>query len=142
MAFLTSEQEEIIVKAIGLAEHQTSGEIRIHTEAFCDLDDTMQRALEVFYELDMHDTQQKNGILIYIAYQDKRMAIVGDEGINRVVPKDYWNIIIQQMKDSFAVGQFEEGLCKAVYEVGEKLKQYFPWDRNDTNELPDQISKR
>lgn len=140
MAFLTPEQEQNIVKAIGLAEFQTSGEIRLHTEQFCELDDTMQRALEVFYDLEMHLTQQQNGILIYIAYEDRKMAIVGDEGINNVVPKNYWDIIIHQMTTDFAAGHFEEGICKAVNDVGEKLKQYFPWNNDDKNELSDQIS--
>ncbi|MDZ4758880.1 MAG: TPM domain-containing protein [Bacteroidota bacterium] len=140
MAFLNPEQEQQIEKAIGLAENQTSGEIRLHTEQFCDLDDTLQRALEVFYDLEMDKTQQQNGILIYIAYEDKKMAIVGDEGINNVVPKNYWDIIIQEMKSDFAAGNFEEGICKAVHEVGEKLKQYFPWNSDDKNELSDKIS--
>jgi len=138
--FLTPEQEQNIVKAIGLAEHQTSGEIRLHTEQFCELDDTIQRALEVFYDLEMHLTHQQNGILIYIAYQDRKMAIVGDEGINKVVPKNYWDIIIQHMTIDFAAGNYEEGICKAVHDVGEKLKLHFPWNKDDTNELSDQIS--
>jgi uncharacterized membrane protein len=138
--FLTAEQEQTIVLAIKTAEKNTSGEIRVHIEKSTEKP-PMERALEVFYSLKMDATELKNGVLIYVAVESKKFAILGDEGINKLVPENFWdnekNIILAHFKDK----EYALGLKKAILEVGKKLKEFFPHQSDDTNELSDEISK-
>jgi len=137
--FLTAEQQDIVVAAVRLAEKGTSGEIRVHIDGDCK-GDLMERAEEVFSRLGMHRTQLRNGVLIYMACNAKVFAIIGDKGINDVVPDGFWNDVAQVMSAEFRLGHFTEGLSKAVAMVGEKLKAFFPYQDGDVNELPDNIS--
>lgn len=138
--FLTAKQEQAIIETIQVSEKNTSGEIRVHIEKSTEKS-PMDRALEVFYLLEMNKTALRNGILIYVAVESKKIAIIGDEGINNLVPKDFWNeelaLLITYFKDS----NFTEGLKLVIIEIGKKLKQFFPFKSNDTNELSDEISK-
>lgn len=135
----TTEQKETMVNAIREAEKNTSGEIRIHIENRCKKE-VLDRASEVFAELKMHKTALRNGILVYIALEDKKLAILGDAGINSKVPSDFWNGIKNQMVEKFKAGEVTEGISEAVLKVGESLKAYFPYQKDDTNELSDDIS--
>ena len=137
--FLTAEQQETVVAAVRCAERGTSGEIRIHIDANC-TGDPVKRAEEVFVKLGMHRTELRNGVLIYLACNSKVFAIIGDKGINDVVPEDFWNDVVQNMSDHFRKGDFTAGLSEAALMVGEKLKAYFPYQEDDVNELPDEIS--
>lgn len=139
-AFLTAQQEAKIVLAIKEAEKNTSGEIRVHIESQTQ-QPPMERALEVFELLQMHKTALRNGVLIYIAVESKKFAILGDEGINKVVPNDFWNYEKELVIKYFSQGQFEKGLELAIIEVGKKLKTFFPFQKSDANELTDEISK-
>ena len=139
--FLTAEQEQAIINAIKIAEKNTSGEIRVHIEKSTEIP-PMERALEVFYLLEMNATKFRNGVLIYIAVESKKLAIIGDEGINTKVPEDFWKSEKDLMISHFLKDEFEKGLELAVLEVGKKLKKYFPYQSNDRNELSDEISKR
>ncbi|MBI9040378.1 TPM domain-containing protein [Lutibacter sp.] len=138
--FLTAEQEQAIVSAIKTAEKNTSGEIRVHIEKSTEKP-PMDRALEVFYFLKMDLTDLKNGVLIYVAVESKKFAILGDEGINKLVPENFWdnekNILLAHFKNK----EYTLGLEKTILEVGNKLKQFFPYQSDDTNELSDEISK-
>ena len=138
--FLTAEQEQAIINAIKIAEKNTSGEIRVHIEKSTEIP-PMERALEVFYLLEMNATKFRNGVLIYIAVESKKLAIIGDEGINTKVPEDFWKSEKDLMISYFLKDEFEKGLELAVLEVGKKLKKYFPYQSNDRNELSDEISK-
>ena len=138
--FLTAEQEQAIINAIKIAEKNTSGEIRVHIEKSTEIP-PMERALEVFYLLEMNATKFRNGVLIYIAVESKKLAIIGDEGINTKVPEDFWKSEKDLMISYFLKDEFEKGLELAVLEVGNKLKKYFPYQSNDRNELSDEISK-
>ena len=137
--FLTAEQQEIVVAAVRRAEKDTSGEIRIHIDANC-TGDPVKRAEEVFVKLGMHKTELRNGILIYLACNSKVFAIIGDKGINDVVPENFWNDVAQTMSEYFRIGDFTGGLSQAVLLAGEKLKSFFPYQADDINELPDEIS--
>ena len=137
--FLTAEQQETVVSAVRLAEKGTSGEIRVHIDGTCS-GDPVKRAEEVFFKLGMHKTELRNGVLIYLACNSKVFAVIGDKGINDVVPKNFWNDIVQSMSEHFREGDFTGGLSQAVLMVGEKLKSYFPYQEDDINELPDEIS--
>lgn len=138
--FFTKDDEQEIVKAIGIAETNTSGEIRVHIEHTVSID-PYDRAVEVFHELNMNKTKLKNGVLIYIAIKDKRFAICGDEGINKLVEADFWESTKDIMLENFKKNRFKEGIIAGVLRAGERLKTYFPHDNNDVNELSNEISQ-
>lgn len=138
--FLTIDQEQQIVAAIRRAEQTTSGEIRVHLEKHTDLE-VLQRAAEVFHWLKMDNTTQRNGVLIYVAVEDHRFAIYGDQGINNVVPNNFWKSTKDAILTQFKEGNFTQGLIDGVLLAGEQLQQHFPWDHGDINELSDEISK-
>jgi uncharacterized membrane protein len=137
--FLGKENEQLIIKAIEKAEHQTSGEIRVHIESKCKAE-VLDRAAWLFKKLKMHETAGRNGVLIYLSIVDHKFAIIGDMGINKVVPKGFWDDNKVMMIDHFSKGEFAVGLINGIEKAGEQLKQYFPYQENDVNELPDEIS--
>lgn len=118
----------------------TSGEIRLHVEARCS-GDPVKRAIEVFYQLGMDKTAAANGVLIYVAYADHKLAIIGDRAINEVVPAAFWDGVKEAMRAHFKDGEFFQGVLFAIKETGFHLKQYFPVQYNDKNELPNEISE-
>ena len=138
--FLTAKQEQALIETIKISEKNTSGEIRVHIEKFTEKS-PMDRALEVFYLLEMDKTELRNGILIYVAVESKKIAIIGDEGINSLVPENFWNEEITLLVSHFKDSNFTKGLELAILKIGEKLKQFFPYQKNDSNELSDEISK-
>jgi len=140
-SFFSDAEKTAIARAITDAEAMTSGEIRVHIEPSTNGANVMERALKVFKQLDMHKTAQANGILIYIAYSDKQFAILGDSGIDHVVPANFWDGIKEVMAMHFAKAEFYEGIVFAIKETGLHLKQYFPLHENDKNELPNEISE-
>ncbi|RMG61204.1 MAG: TPM domain-containing protein [Calditrichaeota bacterium] len=137
--FFSEEEKQRIVAAIQAAEKETSGEIRVHLDRACD-GDVFQRALKVFHKIGMTQTAQRNGVLIYLALKNRRFAIVGDEGIDRVVPENFWQDVADILSAHFKEGKFCEGLCAAIARIGEKLKEFFPYRKDDVNELSDEIS--
>lgn len=137
--FLTADQQQTVVDAVRLAEKDTSGEIRIHIDSRC-TGNPVERAEEVFCNLGMYRTERRNGVLIYLACNSKVFAILGDKGINDIVPDNFWDDISLLMGREFREGRFTEGLSQAVRMVGEKLKEFFPYQQNDVNEQPDEIS--
>jgi len=137
--FLTADQQNTVVDAVRIAEKGTSGEIRIHIDGDC-TGDPMKRAEEVFRKLRMDETKLRNGVLIYVACNSKVFAIIGDKGINEAVPAHFWEDVIGEMGTEFRKGRFAEGLSKAVLMAGEKLRLYFPYQTDDVNEQPDEIS--
>ena len=138
--FLTKKEEEEIVEAIRVAEKNTSGEIRVHLEKKI-TNDAIDRAVEVFNELKMYNTKDANGVLIYVAVKSKQFAICGDNGINKVVPSDFWESTKNIMASHFQNGNFKQGLVDGILKAGEQLKKYFPYQDDDTNELSNEISK-
>jgi uncharacterized membrane protein len=135
----TKEEQERIVQAIKSSEKMTSGEIQVHLENHC-LNDVMDRAADVFAILKMHKTELRNGVLFYMATKDRKFAILGDVGINETVPDNFWDDIKSKMMDQFEQNQITEGLCKGISMAGEALKEHFPIQEDDINELPDEIS--
>lgn len=136
---LSEEQQKRIVEAIVRAEDCTSGEIRVHVEPKCKTD-PVSRAVKVFNRLDMYDTAARNGVVIYLAYETRACAIVGDVAINEVIPEGFWDGILEGMKTAFAAGNFTEGIIEAVEAVGRALSEFFPYQSDDVNEQPDDIS--
>lgn len=137
--YFNERQEQAILSNIMDAENNTSGEIRVHVEKHCNGDPQL-RAINVFRWLEMVHTDQRNAVLIYVAFKDKKFAVIGDKGINEVVPPDFWSTICATMKKHFVQEKIAEGICDGINIIGEKLKNYFPAVRGDKNELPDEIS--
>jgi uncharacterized membrane protein len=136
---LTKDEQDIIVRAIREAEDKTSGEIRVHIAKHCK-GDVLDRAAEVFDRLKMHETNLRNGTLIYVAPNEKQLAIIGDKGINKIVPLNFWDKDIELMLSYFKQDKLVEGICEGVKQVGSLLKEYFPAEAQNPNELPDDIS--
>ena len=137
--FLTQEEEQEIIDAIRQAELQTSGEIRVHLEAHSQVD-AFDRAAEVFDFLHMNNTKQSNGVLIYVAVEDRTLIIMGDTGINDVVAPDFWESTKDLIVNHFKNGNMKQGLVDGILLAGQQLKKYFPHQPGGDNELPDEIS--
>ena len=139
ITILNHEEDQRVVEAIRQAELNTSGEIKVHIENRCK-GDVEQRSLFIFDKLKLNETQLRNGVLIYLAAKDHKFAILGDEGINNVVEDGFWNDVKDLMLNYFKEGRFAEGLEQGIMRCGEKLKTYFPYQSDDINEIPDEIS--
>ncbi|CAM3578829.1 TPM domain-containing protein [Zobellia roscoffensis] len=139
-AFLTAEEEQEIVEAIHLAEKNTSGEIRVHIEPHTRLE-PIERAKEVFLLLKMENTKEANGVLIYVAVNDRKFSIFGDSGINKVVPDNFWDTTKDAIQDQFEKGKFKQGIIDGILKAGEELQAHFPWQQGDKNELSNEVSK-
>jgi len=137
--FFTKEEKKQITDAIAEAELNTSGEIRLHVEGKCKID-VLDRAAYVFEKLEMHQTAQRNGVLFYLAVYDRKFAILGDGGINQLVPENFWDEIKKTMLGYFKEAKFADGLSKGILMAGEQLKANFPYQTDDVNELSDEIS--
>lgn len=129
----------MIVEAIKQAEHNTSGEIRVHIEKKCKID-VLDRAANVFAMLKMHKTELRNGVLFYLSVEDRKFAILGDVGINIKVPENFWDSVKNTVLEQFKQGNQTEGLIQGILMAGEKLKAHFPYQKDDVNELSDEIS--
>lgn len=138
-SFFTAEEQERIVSAIAEAEKNTSGEIRVHLESKCTTE-VLDRASHVFAKLHMHKTKERNGVLFYLATENHKFAILGDAGINRKTGSDFWDKIKTGMAEEFSKGNFTDGLVNGILEAGEQLKVHFPYQSDDVNELPNDIS--
>jgi uncharacterized membrane protein len=138
MAFNEDEQQRIR-QAIERAEKNTSGEIRICVEKTCS-EEPINRAASYFNKLEMDKTRHRNGVLIYLATQDRKFAIIGDSGINQLVPADFWDSTKEVMLDCFKKGDLTQGVITGIERAGQQLKQYFPYQTGDTNELSDDIA--
>lgn len=138
--FFTEDEKRIIVEAIHRAEEETSGEIRVHIELSCGKKDVKDCAAAAFAQLGMHKTKLRNGVLIYLSIKDRRFAILGDAGINAVVPANFWEDVKELMGSYFKQQRFAEGIVEGIKRIGDKLKEFFPRMANDINELSNEIS--
>lgn len=136
----TKSDKAKIKTAIEEAELNTSGEIRVHLENHCKTDNVLDRAAQVFAELDMHKTEARNGVLIYMAVADHQFAIIGDGGINAQVEEGFWDITKEKMVKQFKNGDLTQGIVEGILCAGERLKAFFPYQKDDQNELSDDIS--
>ena len=138
--FLTPEEEKEIVNAIGLAEKNTSGEIRVHIENHSEKP-PLERAQEVFYQLGMDATAARNGVLFYVGVDDHTFAIIGDEGIDKAVENDFWDCTKDVVISHFKEKRYKAGLVDGILRAGDRLKQYFPYTEDDKDELSNEISR-
>jgi uncharacterized membrane protein len=137
--FFTASEQEAIQASIATAELNTSGEIRLHVDDKCP-GDPVAKAIQVFEKLKMHETELRNGVLIYLAVKDHKLAIIGDKGIDEAVPDDFWDVIKNDLVSRFKEGKYTEGLVEGIHASGEQLKAHFPYQSDDTNELSNDIS--
>lgn len=138
--FFTPEEKAVILSAIRSAEQRTSGEVRLFVESKCSFVDALDRAKEVFAQLKMDQTDERNATLVYIAVDDRQAAVYGDEGIHQKVGQKYWEDEIQKMLLYFQQEHLVDGIVQCINDIGEALHHYFPYDRDtDKNELPDDI---
>ncbi len=138
--FLTAEEESDIVEAIVEAEKNTSGEIRVHIEASSKIDH-FSRAQQIFHFLKMDNTKEGNGVLLYVAVDDKKFVVYGGKGIDMAVPNGFWDTTKDVIASHFKKGNFKQGIIEGILMAGKELEVHFPWDHDDTNELNDAISK-
>ena len=136
---LSAADEQEVVAAIREAEQGTSGEIRVHLERHCE-GDAFERAKAVFHDLGMDATDLRNGVLIYLAYDDHKFVICGDKGIDTRVEPDFWDCTRDVMQDHFRHGRFKQGLIDGILRAGQRLKVYFPREESDRDELSNEIS--
>jgi uncharacterized membrane protein len=137
--FFTASEQEAIQASIATAELNTSGEIRLHVDDKCP-GDPVAKAIQVFEKLKMHETELRNGVLIYLAVNDHKLAIIGDKGIDEAVPDDFWDAIKNDLVSRFKEGKYTEGMVEGIHASGEQLKAHFPYQSDDTNELSNDIS--
>jgi uncharacterized membrane protein len=138
--FFSPVEQEKIVREIIWAEEKTSGEIRVHLDRHAGKD-ILQKAQSIFFRLGMEKTRHRNGVLIYLATDQRKFAILGDEGIHRVLPEGAWEGIKNAMQKHFHEGQFCEGICLAIRQVGEKLHTHFPAEEGPHDELPNEVTE-
>jgi uncharacterized membrane protein len=138
---ITSQEEKLLVEAIQQAELATSGEIRVHLEEQCPTPEPMDRAAQIFSQLGMHRTAQRNGVLFYVAWESHQFAVIGDAGINSAVSDDFWERTKELVLDHFRRREYVKGLQQGIQLAGEQLQRYFPYNAaTDKNELDDTIS--
>jgi uncharacterized membrane protein len=137
--FFTKEQDAHIRSAISKAEENTSGEIRVYIETNLN-GDVLDRAAWIFKKIGMHKTEARNGVLFYLAVSEKKFAVIGDQGINQKVNKEFWDEAREIIQKHFREEKYSDGLAKAILLVGKQLKDHFPRQKDDVNELPNDIS--
>ncbi|MFN0082570.1 MAG: TPM domain-containing protein [Ferruginibacter sp.] len=139
-SFFTDEEKARIVDAIRKAEKRTSGEVRVFVESKNAYVDPMDRAAEVFYNLKMDKTDDRNAVLLYMAVKDKELVLFGDEGIYKATGQNYWNDAVTEMLAEFTGDDICGGMVHCISKIGDTLKEKFPYNiKDDKNELPDEI---
>jgi uncharacterized membrane protein len=138
--FFTAEEQQLIIGAIQNAERMTSGEVRVFVESKCSYMDAIDRAAELFFQLEMQKTDDRNAVLLYVAMKDRQLAVFGDEGIHEKVGNEYWNNALQKMISNFNRENYAAGISEVVKDIGAALTKNFPFNNDtDKNELPDDI---
>ena len=137
---LNTSDKQMLVQAIQAAEKTTSGEIRVHVESRTKKGDALTRATEIFFKQKMNDTKERNGVLVYVAVEDRKLAIYADQGIYDKVGVEFWYNQVQEMTAQFKEENYVQGMSVVIAEIGKALTQHFPYDRvTDSNDLSDEI---
>ena len=138
--FFTTEEQQLIIDAIHNAERMTSGEVRVFVESKCSYMDAIDRAAELFFQLEMQKTGDRNAVLVYVAMKDRQLAVFGDAGIHNKVGNEYWNNEVKKMISNFNRENYAAGISEVVKDIGEALTKNFPFNNEtDKNELPDDL---
>ena len=132
-----------IEQAIAASERTHLGELRFVVEANLPMHGLLrnqsarERAIELFSQLGMWDTEHNSGVLVYVQLLDRRVEIVADRGIHARVGEAFWREICRRMEEAFREGQFEKGVLTALNEITVVLSGHFPASGDNPNELPD-----
>ena len=137
--FIPSEGQRRIADALTAAERNTTGEICVHVTPRC-RGNVMKRATRTFNRLHLYTTRRRNAVLIFVAYEDRKFAILGDTAINDVVPEGFWDAEVEELGRFLKAGRQVDGLCEIIAHIGERLSQYFPGERDDENELSNEVT--
>lgn len=137
-AFLNQLDNEKIVAAIRQAEQQTSGEIRVFISRKR-VDDPVAAAQAEFERLGMTKTQQRNGVLIFVAPRAHKFAVIGDVAVHQHCGETFWQAVASALADDFKKSDFTSGIVCAIQKIGELFAGHFPHQPDDENELPDQV---
>ena len=137
--FIPSEGQRRIAAAITDAERHTTGEICVHVTPRC-RGNVMKRAARTFDRLHLYATKRRNAVLIFVAYQDRKFAILGDTAINEAVPEGFWDNEVDELANYLKAGRPVDGLCEIIAHMGERLSQFFPGERDDENELSNEVT--
>ncbi len=137
--FLTEAELDAVTAAVRAAEAGTSAEIRVHLDSTCP-GDALARATTIFERLGMHRTAARNGILLYVAVEDRKLAVLGDAAIHARVAGDAWARLVETLAAHFEEGRRGDGLIAAVRDAGALLRRHFPRGPDDRNELADEVS--
>lgn len=137
--FFTPEQQQQMIVAIQAAEKNTSGEVRVFIESKCRFVDPVDRAKEIFFNMQMEKTKDRNAVLLYLAMDDHQIALFADEGIYQRLGAEYWQKEVRKIISAFTKDDYTGGICAVVDDIGEALKANFPYESSDKNELPDEI---
>ena len=137
--FIPTEGQRRIADAITAAERRTTGEICVHVTPRC-RGNVMKRATRTFNRLHLYTTKRRNAVLIFVAYEDRKFAILGDTGINDVVPEGFWDGEVEELGRYLTAGRQVDGLCEIIARLGERLSEYFPGERDDVNELSNEVT--
>ncbi len=137
--FIPHEGQRRIADAITAAERHTTGEICVHVTPRC-RGDVMKRAKRTFNRLHLYTTKRRNAVLIFIAYEARKLAILGDTAINDVVPEGFWDGEVEELTKYLKAGRPVDGLCDIIARIGERLSEYFPGERDDENELSNEVT--
>lgn len=128
-----------IEQAIMHLEQKTSAELRVVVERKTKTDSAIDRATELFEELEMQKTDERNGVLIYLSFKPHYVAVIGDEGIHQKVGDDFWNNVYDAMKQDCKNEKFTQAICKGIQQVEVPLAKHFPIQPDDVNELPNEV---
>lgn len=137
--YIPVSEQQRVVEAIAAAERGTSGEIKVHITPKCGKN-VVRAATRMFNKLRMFATRHRNAVLIYLAFDSKRFAIVGDTAIHDAVPDNYWDSERDTLQGYLAQGLPADGLVEVIGDIGEKLKAFFPIEDDDENEISNEIS--
>ena len=137
--FIPSDGQRRIADAITAAERHTTGEICVHVTPRC-RGNVMKRAARTFDRLHLYTTKRRNAVLIFVAYEDRKFAILGDTGIHEAVPEGFWDGEVEDLGRYLKAGRQVDGLCEIIARIGERLSQYFPGERDDENELSNEVT--
>jgi uncharacterized membrane protein len=137
--FFNPQEQQLLINAIAEAELKTSGEIRVHIENFS-LGSELKSAAKIFRKLKMHETAERNGVLIYIAALSRKVAVIGDEGIHQKLGQEFWEQLVASLIAQFKADRKAEALAACIVECGNQLGKFFPRSADDKNELSNTIS--
>jgi len=137
--FFTPQEQALMIEAIRQAEKNTSGEVRVFIESRCKYVDPLDRAKDIFFNLKMDQTKDRNAVLFYIALDDRQLALFADEGIYQRLGSKYWNDEVRKIIGAFTKDDYSGGICSVIKDIGSALQTEFPYESNDKNELPDEI---